>query len=221
MASTGEEGAKKLQSNCTFYQELDDILGTRHAINPTNHMTISSSKVIPEKKSPQKDQSWKRDKTYHLWVLILSSLALVQPQMDHHQSRSKSPKDKRERPQAQKKGAKWPRWRPLHEGNMWHVAYFHGKASRTLQPQHGTSAGCYTKPDRADQGSCVRPKRHFERLFKKWLKRCCLCCRLIWTFTCYCRNRRPICKGLQTSFQTCKRLVYSHKRVWLKIEQNK
>ena len=57
MASTGEEGAKKLQSNCTFYQELDDILGTRHAINPTNHMTISSSKVIPEKKSPQKDQS--------------------------------------------------------------------------------------------------------------------------------------------------------------------
>ena len=51
MASTGEEGAKKLQSNCAFYEELDDILGTRDAINP-DRMTISSSKVIPKKKSP-------------------------------------------------------------------------------------------------------------------------------------------------------------------------
>ena len=51
MASTGEEGAKKLQSNCAFYEELDDILRMRDAINP-NRMTISSSKVIPKKKSP-------------------------------------------------------------------------------------------------------------------------------------------------------------------------
>lgn len=51
MASTGEEGAKKLQSNCAFHEELDDILGTRDAINP-DRMTISSSKVIPKKKSP-------------------------------------------------------------------------------------------------------------------------------------------------------------------------
>lgn len=51
MASTGEEGAKKLQSNCAFYEELDDIPGTRDAINPAR-MTISSSKVIPKKKSP-------------------------------------------------------------------------------------------------------------------------------------------------------------------------
>lgn len=51
MASTGEEGAKKLQSNCVFYEELDDILGTRDAINP-DCMTISLSKVIPTKKSP-------------------------------------------------------------------------------------------------------------------------------------------------------------------------
>ena len=51
MASTGEEGAKKLQSNCAFYEELDDILGTWDAINP-DCMTISSSKVIPKKKSP-------------------------------------------------------------------------------------------------------------------------------------------------------------------------
>lgn len=51
MASTGEEGAKKLQSNYAFYEELDDILGTRDAINP-DCMTMSSSKVIPKKKSP-------------------------------------------------------------------------------------------------------------------------------------------------------------------------
>ena len=51
MASTGEEGAKKLQSSCAFYEELDDILGTRDAINP-DRMTKSSSKVIPKKKSP-------------------------------------------------------------------------------------------------------------------------------------------------------------------------
>lgn len=51
MASTGEEGAKKLQSNCAFYEELDDIPRTRDAINP-DCMTISSSKVIPKKKSP-------------------------------------------------------------------------------------------------------------------------------------------------------------------------
>ena len=51
MASTGEEGAKKLESNCAFYEELDDIQGTRDAVNP-DRMTISSSKVIPKKKSP-------------------------------------------------------------------------------------------------------------------------------------------------------------------------
>ena len=51
MASTGEDGAKKLQSNCAFYEELDDILGTRDAINPAR-MTISSPKVIPKNKSP-------------------------------------------------------------------------------------------------------------------------------------------------------------------------
>ena len=49
MASTGEEGAKKLQSNCSFYEELDEILGTRDAINP-DRMTISSSQIIPNKK---------------------------------------------------------------------------------------------------------------------------------------------------------------------------
>ena len=51
MASTGEEGAKKLQSSCAFYEEVDDILGTRDAMNP-DRMTISSSMVIPKRKSP-------------------------------------------------------------------------------------------------------------------------------------------------------------------------
>ena len=37
---------------------------------------------------------------------------------------------------------------------------------------------------------------------------------------CYRRNARPIRNGLQTSFKTRKRLVYSQQRVWLKIEQN-
>ena len=49
MASTGKEGAKKLQSNCSFYEELDQILGTRDAINPARK-TISSSQIIPNKK---------------------------------------------------------------------------------------------------------------------------------------------------------------------------
>ena len=44
-------GAKKLQSNCTFYEDLEGILGTRDAINAA-HMTISSSNVISKKKSP-------------------------------------------------------------------------------------------------------------------------------------------------------------------------
>jgi len=34
MASTGEEGAKKLQSNCAFYEELEDILGMRMLLTP-------------------------------------------------------------------------------------------------------------------------------------------------------------------------------------------
>ena len=48
---TGEEEVKKLQSNCAFNEKLDNILGTQDAINP-DRMTISSSKVIPKKKSP-------------------------------------------------------------------------------------------------------------------------------------------------------------------------
>lgn len=146
-------------------------------------MTISSSKVIPMKKSPSAGPVTKEGKTHHQpRVLILSSLAQVRPQMNHHRSRSKSHKRKKGKHPRAEEVAKWPRWRPLHEGNMWLVASFHGKARRMLQLQHGTSAGCYTKPDRADQGSCVRPKRHFKRLFKKWLKRYCVRCRLIWTF---------------------------------------
>ena len=90
MASTGEEGAKKLQSNCAFYEELDDILGTRDAINP-DRMTISSSRSFQRRSLPQQDQSWRRGKTHHQpRVLILSSLAQLRPQMNHHWSHSKS-----------------------------------------------------------------------------------------------------------------------------------
>lgn len=52
MASTGGEGAKKLQSNCAFYEELDDILETRDAISP-DHMTISSASDESPPKSQQ------------------------------------------------------------------------------------------------------------------------------------------------------------------------
>ena len=48
MASTGEEGAKKLQAGCSYYSELDEILGTRDAVNP-DRMMISASSTVPRK----------------------------------------------------------------------------------------------------------------------------------------------------------------------------
>ena len=48
MASTSEEGAKKLQAGCSYYSELNEILGTRDAVNP-DRLTISASSVVPRK----------------------------------------------------------------------------------------------------------------------------------------------------------------------------
>ena len=48
MASTSEEGAKKLQAGCSYYSELNEILGTRDAVNP-DRMTISASSLVPRK----------------------------------------------------------------------------------------------------------------------------------------------------------------------------
>ena len=48
MTSTGKDGAKKLQSGCTFYEQLDEVLGARDAINPET-MTVCKSSVIPDK----------------------------------------------------------------------------------------------------------------------------------------------------------------------------
>ena len=80
MASTVEEGAKKLQSNCSFYDELDEILATRDAINP-ERMTISLSQVIPITRSrPRQHRSRNREKTpkqHHPRVPILRCLAQV------------------------------------------------------------------------------------------------------------------------------------------------
>ena len=48
MTSTGEEGAKKLQSSCAFYEQLDEVLGERDAINP-ERMTVCKSSILPDK----------------------------------------------------------------------------------------------------------------------------------------------------------------------------
>ena len=40
MASTGEEGEKKLQAGCSYYGELDEILGTRDAVNNKNNNSL-------------------------------------------------------------------------------------------------------------------------------------------------------------------------------------
>ena len=48
LASTSEEGEKKLQAGCKFYSELYEILGSGDAFNP-DRMTISASSVIPGK----------------------------------------------------------------------------------------------------------------------------------------------------------------------------
>lgn len=53
MASTGEEGAKKLQAGCSYYSELDEILETQDAVNP-DRMTISASSVVPRKSTSTK-----------------------------------------------------------------------------------------------------------------------------------------------------------------------
>lgn len=50
LASTSEEGAKKLHAGCKFYSELDEILGSVDAVNP-DRMTISASNVLPRKSS--------------------------------------------------------------------------------------------------------------------------------------------------------------------------
>lgn len=49
LASTSEEGAKKLQAGCKFYSELYEILGSGDAFKP-DRMTISASSVIPGKR---------------------------------------------------------------------------------------------------------------------------------------------------------------------------
>lgn len=167
MASTGEEGAKKLQSNCAFYEELDDILGTWDAINP-DCMTISSSKVIPKKKSPSAGPVSKEGENSSSSASSDSQQPSTSSASDESPPKSQQvpPKTKGKAPKRKRKEQNDQDEDPYMKG-IRDVAYFHGKASRTLQPQHGTSAGCYTKPDRADQGSCVRPKRHFKRLFKK------------------------------------------------------
>ena len=115
MASTGVEGAKNLQSNCTFYEELDNILGTQDAINH-DCMTIRS---FQGRSLPQLDQSQKREKTHHHpQVLILNSLAQVRPQMNHYRNRGKShqrqkgkPPSTRERSQMNKMKGICDMWR--------------------------------------------------------------------------------------------------------------
>ena len=133
MASTGEEGAKKLQSNCVFYEELDDILGRRDAINP-DRMTISSSKVIPKKKSPPAGPVSKEGEN-----------SSSSPSSDSQQPSTSSASD-----ESPPKSQQVP---PKTKGKP--PSATERSQMTKMKTQHGTSAGCYKKPDRADQGSCV------------------------------------------------------------------
>lgn len=47
MTQTGQEGAKKLQANFPFYDDLDNVLGCRDAANP-DLMSIENTSVLPE-----------------------------------------------------------------------------------------------------------------------------------------------------------------------------
>ena len=46
MASTGEEGAMKLKANLAFFDDLDQVLGCRDAVNP-DLMPIESTSALP------------------------------------------------------------------------------------------------------------------------------------------------------------------------------
>ena len=50
MNSTGEEGAKKIMGTFEFFHALDEVLGSRHGVNPAL-MTIESTAIIPSEAS--------------------------------------------------------------------------------------------------------------------------------------------------------------------------
>ena len=116
MASNGEEGAKKLQSNCAFYEELDDILGTRDAINP-DRMTISSSKVIPKKKSPSAGPSSASSDSQQPSTSSASNESPPKSQQVPPKTKGKAPKSKRKEPNDQDED-------PYMKGicDMWHIS---------------------------------------------------------------------------------------------------
>ena len=112
MASTGVEGAKNLQSNCTFYEELDNILGTQDAINH-DCMTISSSKVIPKKKSPsagpvskegENSSSSASSDSQQPSTSSASDESLPKSQQVPPKTKGKAPKHKRKEPNEQDEG---------------------------------------------------------------------------------------------------------------------
>ena len=50
MNSTGEEGDKKIMGTFEFFHALDEVLGSRHGVNPAL-MTIESTAIIPSEAS--------------------------------------------------------------------------------------------------------------------------------------------------------------------------
>lgn len=52
MAKTGEEGAKRLQEDCVFFNALDEVMGTRDVNNP-ELMNIRDTAILPKRKGKE------------------------------------------------------------------------------------------------------------------------------------------------------------------------
>ena len=154
LASTSEEGAKKLQAGCKFYSELYAILGSGDAFNP-DRMTISASSVIPGKSNssePAQNVVGETDGSVSPTVNLetsdsqpsTSTLDNSPPQPEETCEKNKSKKRSRQNPNwAEKKDAikGWSRRRSLHERtDLWHVALVNGEAERMRREKYGAKA---------------------------------------------------------------------------------
>ena len=54
MCTTGEEGAKKIKGEFTFFDEMDDVLGCREGSNP-ERMSVESTALVPVPASSEKE----------------------------------------------------------------------------------------------------------------------------------------------------------------------
>lgn len=154
LASTSEEGAKKLQAGCKFYSELYEILGSGDAFKP-DRMTISASSVIPGKrKSSEMARNVVGETDGSVSPTVNLETSDSQPSTSTLDNSPPQPEETCEKISKKKGPGKtpterekkdaikgWSRRRSLHERtDLWHVALVNGEAERMRREKYGAKA---------------------------------------------------------------------------------